>query len=474
MTSVQNHLPRLSGNNIILFLLCCVLLSSCDFTKNTYDKYTKKEERRKTRTKKRPRTKTNTRPKTKPKSNDGVKVIKIPTNNTDQNTKDEIPVPVNVDPVDAYKESSYEVTMLLPLDSRAGAISSSNERFMMYYAGAKIAGDKLREMGYNMSISVADTKNSSIDNVLKNATDSETDVIIGPYDRNDLKYTIDFAGRKKIALVSPWQSLSSLKSENPHYIQLSPSLKVYYEKMVKNISDTYLPGDVTIITKSGDNASRKRGKGIQGLAKAYYRTADRAPFNELLLSESSLNDEDPVIKTLHEGDPRKPVVFILPNWSGRDYSFIYNTLRRIVLEKGEREVIVYGMFSILDNENIDYDLYKALNMRIVTSKYVDQADYDVKRFKRDFLSLYGELPSADAYEGYDNLMYIGRALNKYGKNFQYHLEKEEGYMLQTAYNVTQKYLTKEPRSRNENIQFFENKHLDIIEFKNGSFTRIKK
>lgn len=473
MTSVQNHLQRLSGNKIILFLLCFTLLSSCDFTKNTYDKYTKKEVKRKTRTKKKPRT-TKPRTTTKPKAKDGIKVIKIPSEKADQNTSDNTTVPVDVVPVDAYKESSYEVTMLLPMDSKEGRVSSSNERFMMYYAGAKIAGDKLREMGHSLSITVADTKNGSIDKVLNQSTDSETDVIIGPYDRNDLKYTIDFAGRKKIALVSPWQSLSSLKTENPHYIQLSPSLKVYYEKMVKNISDTYLPSDVTIITKSGDNASRKRGKGIQGLAKAYYRTADRAPFKELLLSESSLNDEDPVITTLHVGDPRKPVVFVLPNWSGRDYSFIYNTLRRIVLEKGEREVIVYGMFSILENENIDYDLYKALNMRIVTSKYVDQADYDVKRFKRDFLSLYGELPTADAYEGYDNLMYIGRALNKYGKNFQYHLEKEEGYMLQTAYSVTQKYLTKEPRARNENIQFFENKHLDIIEFKNGSFTRIKK
>jgi hypothetical protein len=67
-------------------------------------------------------------------------------------------------------------------------------------------------------------------------------------------------------------------------------------------------------------------------------------------------------------------------------------------------------------------------------------------------------------------MYIGRNLKEYGKNFQYYLNNDTGYYLQAAYKV-------ESSSKNSSddkmgvINYFENKNVDIIEFKNNRFVR---
>lgn len=469
MISVRNHQRRLNGSKLILLLLAVFSLSSCGVfnkTSNSSRKTTKKV-----------RVKRNTPRKTTTpttdvsdanKKDDGVKIIKLPpkTDNTPPKMDDPIVA------IPSSREGSYDIMMLMPLDVNRATIDA-DDRFIMYYAGAKIAGQKLQELDANITINVADTKGGNIKDILNYNVSRETDVIIGPYDKKDLKYAISFAKRQEVPLVSPWQALSGDDSANPYYVQLSPSLPDYYKRMIKDVSDHYVPTDVTIINKRNNAKSEKIVAYSQKLAKYYYGVPSSKPFNELSVSEDDLNSEDPVITALHSLPPGKKAVFVLPQWAGRDYSFIYNTLRRIVLEKGDREVVVYGMFSILNNDNIEYDLYKALQMRIVVKQFVDQKEYDVLRFKRDFLSLYGILPTEDAYEGYDNLMYIGRALNAYGKDFQYHLTKENGYMLQAAYEVEPKLLNTEKSTTNDNVELFVNKHVDILEFKDGQFTRIK-
>ena len=80
------------------------------------------------------------------------------------------------------------------------------------------------------------------------------------------------------------------------------------------------------------------------------------------------------------------------------------------------------------------------------------------------------MPSDDAYEGYDNLMFIGRNLNEFGKHFQYYLNDDQGYYLQAGYRVEKTHKDSSD-DRPKEIQFFENKNVDIIEFKENRFVR---
>ena len=125
---------------------------------------------------------------------------------------------------------------------------------------------------------------------------------------------------------------------------------------------------------------------------------------------------------------------------------------------------------MLESEKINFDYYNSLNMKVARSKFVDEEDGDVIRFKRDFVNKYGALPTDDAYEGYDNLMYIGRNIHEYGKNFQFFLNKDQGYYLQAKYNVVPT-RADSPDDLMEKINYFENKNVDIVEFKNNRFAR---
>lgn len=204
------------------------------------------------------------------------------------------------------------------------------------------------------------------------------------------------------------------------------------------------------------------------MAEDVWGENDENHLQEFMLIQDSIDMGETAFDSIFVED--KTNVMIIPNWSYEDEAFIYGALRRLSVEKGMAKVVVYGMPIMIESEKINFDYYNSLNMKVARSKFVDERDGDVIRFKRDFVNTYGALPTDDAYEGYDNLMYIGRNLNEYGKNFQFYLNKDEGYYLQAKYNVTPTIIDS-PDDRLEKINYFENKNVDIIEFKNNIFVR---
>ena len=204
------------------------------------------------------------------------------------------------------------------------------------------------------------------------------------------------------------------------------------------------------------------------MAKDVWGKSDENHLQEFMLSQDSIDIGETAFDSIFVVD--KTNVMIIPNWSFKDEAFVYGALRRLSVEKGITDVVVYGMPIMIESDKINFDQYNSLNMRVARSKFVDEYDGDVARFKRDFVNKYGALPTDDAFEGYDNLMFIGRNLKKHGKNFQYFLNKDQGYYLQAKYNVeaTRK---DSPDDRLQKINYFENKNVDIIEFKNNRFAR---
>lgn len=451
MTSVQNHL-RLSNGSSLLILCIILLFTSCGTTKRT-------KTPQRTRV---PQKKERPQPK---KEEVPTKKVEVP---IVKNEQDKVIIDDTPDAI--IKEGAYDVTLLLPLDTKQSVSSGKNDRFLMYYAGVQMAARKLSDVGASMRVNVVDTKDKKIDQALNTSVDSDTDLIIGPYDQDALKYAIGFAKRHHIPIVSPWQSLRKLKEENSHYIQLSPYLTEYYYRLMDHVSSNFDLEDVFIIGRKSNRKDQSRIAGFQKLAKAYFKDRSPKPMKEVYAELDDLNGEDPVF--LQHMKEEKTTAIIIPNWSGVDYEYVYNLLRRISLEKAQNNVVVYGMFSMMDNPNIDFELFNILNLRVVTPKYLDQENYGMMRFKRDFLHKFGQLPTEDAYEGYDQFMFIGSALLKYGKNFQYHLEKEQDYYLQSGFKVAKVFLDDEGDAY-DNIKYFENKNIDIIQFKEGAFRRIE-
>ncbi|MEE9439920.1 MAG: hypothetical protein V3V14_13015, partial [Saprospiraceae bacterium] len=376
---------------------------------------------------------------------------------------------VSVGSSELIKEAVYDVSYFIPfgVNNYLGSANAS-DRFVQYLAGMKVATRILEKEGVNLNINVIDEKDRKFEDVLRENVNGNTDVIVGPYDRKNLKKAAKYAKDKRIPLVSPWQSSPKIAKNNPYYIQLRPSLNEHYYAMFNDIKENFDRSQVIIIGRNTVTDDVKRLKRLQRMAADVWKVKEREPIEYYSVIQDSLDYGVTAFDSIFFEE--KPTVILIPNWSfKKDEGFIYACLRRLSVEKGMNKVVVYGMPIMMESEKINFDFYSALNMKVARSKFVDQQDYDVRRFKKDFVDTYGALPTDSAFEGYDNLMYIGRNITEYGKNFQYHLNNDRGFYLQAGYNVTA--TNKSSSDDKPIIKYFENKNVDIVEFKNARFSR---
>ena len=459
MISVLNLLPRLSGNNIAVFLILAFLLSSCGGTEKAVRRTNTKTTKTTTGTKV---TGVNKKKKVKEVEWTEAKDDKKPPikNSTTASSSGK---------PELIKEDVYDITYFIPFD--AGNYMNSakkSDRFIQYYSGMLVATNILEKEGVKLNINVVDEKKRKFETIIKEEVDSRTDAIVGPYSRKSLKVAAQYAKSREIPLISPWQASSKIAKDNPYYIQLRPNLDEHYYSIFEHVKENFDLEQVHIVGRLTNVNDGKRIKKLQRMAKDVWGESTEDILTECKLIQDSIDVGETAFDSIFVGE--KPLIFIIPNWSFEDEAFIYGSLRRLSVEKGLSDVIVYGMPIMLESEKINFDYYSSLNMRVARSKFVDERDYDVSRFKRDFVNTYGAMPTDDAYEGYDNLMYIGRNLNEFGKNFQYYLNEDQGYYLQAGYRVEE--TRKDSRSdKPQGINYFENKNVDIIEFKENRFVR---
>lgn len=470
MTLAPNHLRPLNGNNFSLYLL--ILLFSCSVPKKTVqtkesqivivDKekkepttkepvYAKQSSKKDTIKEQVTRVKVDTVVWTDI-SNElpPVKDIKIGGSNTGE-----------IKPV-------YHVKLLIPLNSDSYS-DPSNSRFTHFYAGVLKALDELQHEGVKLEIDVIDTEegNYKVSENVYNILTSETDLVIGPFEKDDLKLMVEECKIRSITLVSPWQTSTKLTNDNPFYVQIKPNLKDHFAKLAETTSASYQAGEVVIIGKNNKETNSWINYFQQAAAPM---TSNKQFYESYFVTSDSLNTGPTAFKRLFKNPKIKAV--ILPNYSFSDEDFVYACLRRLAAEKGTRAISVYGMPLLYDSDKIDFDFYHALQMKVVMSDFVDENYGVIREFRRDFYDKYGEIPDADAVKAYDLTLYLGRNLWKYGRKFQNYLDNEVTTYLQSTYNI-QKARSEDAASPSDPSKFdyFENKHLDIIEFKGNKWQR---
>lgn len=458
MISVQNLQQLLSGSRILVLVFVMAMIASC----GTSEKATSRKS-----------TGRSTFPKKK-KRRKATKVDTVKWTEVDTKSKEEKANDLKSSNKDSKSEmkSSYNVSMLIPLEAREyNNTGNGNLRMINYYAGVKMALDQLEEDGVNLALNTIDVGGSgNINSKLREAKSSGADVIIGPYDKNDLKTAAKFAKDNEITLVSPWISSSLTTDDNPHYVQLKPSLLDHYQRMMEHVSENYKPEQVVLLAQLGNRTDQKKAAYFQKLAKVYYKSKEAKPLTEYFIPQDSLIQSRMLFYEYLK--PKETTVFLLPNMNSRDESFIYGAIRRLTAERGESKVVVYGMPIVLDSEKLTFDNYNGTSAHVVTSSFVDKKDSDILSFKRRFYDIYGGIPTDEAYEGYDMMLYIGNALKDHGTKFQFDMNRDYDDLLQTSIALYPKYKNGgEDGNNNDDIEYFANKNVEVIYFKDNRFQR---
>lgn len=464
MISAQNHRPLLSGNSFLFFLIMC--LASCGASKVATD-----------------RTQTQVVKADKSVSTKVAKDTILPVDpkqvkDTDVKKETESAKDIAKDKpkskgkdtngLDVNHKAVYNLKLLMPLNSDGGSDPASS-RFVHFYAGALKAFETLSDEGIKLNIKVIDTEEGGfkLSDQLSKIVSDDTDMVIGPFEREDLRVLAESCKSNKIPLVSPWQTSTKLTLENPYYIQMKPNLKEHFLKLAESTYNGYQPGEVAIIGRNNKDTNAWI-KYFQDAAAA--KTQNKEFYTTYYVTSDSLNQGPTTFQRLFKNTKIKAV--IIPNYSFSDEDYIYGCLRRLSAEKGSRQISVLGMPILFDSDKVDFDFYNALQMKIVMSDFVDENHGKIREFRRDYLDIYGEIPNADAVKGYDLILYLGRNIWKYGKNFQNYLQYEATSYLQSTYDI------KKAKSDDSNFSndadgfdFYENKHLDVIEFKNNKWQR---
>ncbi len=374
-----------------------------------------------------------------------------------------------IEDLEMDKRSRYDVRMFFPFgvgqENLSNAMNESTliGRMTQYYSGVRLALDKLSSEGVNLDVNVYDSDSGDFGKKLREC--SAADVIIGPYDSDQLANAANFGRNNQIPIISPWRFSSKIGKDNPFYVQLMEGQKARYDKIIEDVKSEYRDDQVILIGRNNGRDNRYMNY-MQSVGAALNNSRSK-PFKEFFIEEDSLMIGETAFDSIFYHD--RTTVFVLPNYSSeRDEDFVYNTVRKLSGEKGLNKVVLYGMPILVESEYIKFEHYRNLNMRVCVSSFVDKNLPEVKEFRQTYYDMYNDFPSDEAYEGFDMMLFVGRQLNNFGKKFQYFAEEYEASLLQTKYDV-QKVYDPDEGDRFKTIQYFQNRHLYILKFEEDSF-----
>ncbi len=465
MILVQNRLLQLSGNSIILVFLISVLLASCGAFSSKGSTG-------------------NSNSSTNGKND----VVKVDTVEWKQIPEDKFPPINNVDEELVEKEAvkskdkkdMYNITAFLPLEASRINYGAEypkdirNLKYIEYYAGMKLAMEQLEKEGINITMNVHDSKESiaTVMGILNNQVDNNTDVILGSLKKDVLVELAEFGKENSIPVISPWYSSQSVADNNEYYIQLTPFLIDHYYSLTEHALSHFDKEDIYLVGRNGSK-DPSRFKYFQ--EAAYNVTKEKDALNEFVIDIDSLSAEYGIFRSLIENrnenlKSAKPIVFIIPNFSMRESNYIYDLIRRINVEKLDQEVYIYGMPVIYRMDKISYDYLTNLNVRIAMSRYTKKSSPEAKNFAANYFREYNDYPLDDAYEGYDNMLWVGRMLHKYGGAFVDNLNRDKQEYLSTKFNIQAVY---DGDPEKPELDYFENKNLRVIQFYDNEFSVVK-
>lgn len=465
MILAQSHRQLLNGSNFLWLLLCLLILSSCDPTKRI------------TKTPSRDGQVRIYNPDTglyewKDKETikiDTVEWTKVPEENFPPIEK-EVPTVIEEVPIEVVED--LRIALMLPLNARV-ANSGSNldaktKRFVHFYAGAKIAIDKLSNSGNTVFLDVYDTeeKSAKLRSILDNGNMENTGLIIGPYNSNNLKATASFGKENDVTVVSPWLPTStSTTSSNPRFVNINPSLPTHCYALTEHIKKNFTHDQVYLVARNVEK-EKNRFKYFNEAAKIIDGSMASPAFKEYVVDDNTpLLEETDINPILSDN---RTTVFVMPYYSKRDEAFVYSFLQKVQIarENGE-SVVVYGFPQLRNFSSIDKDYFENLNIHISATGFHNKSTADVRSFYDHFVNRYGTYPIEDAYEGHDMIMYLVPLYQKYGRAIYKYLPDNYASLLHLNFELRGVYSGSSESLDFANYQ--ENKSLKILEFENFEF-----
>lgn len=446
MISVQNHLQQLNGNRhrIVIFWLLLLLLQACGGN--------------------RPQ-----RPERTQIPRDTSTVVVKP---------DTVAVVVDTleKPDKIIHKEVYNIAIMLPfaLDGRfMYGYDFENPKNTPYrsllalemYEGMLVALRDLEQMGMKLKVNVYDTKNDEtvVQNLLNKPEMKTMDLIIGPLFSKSLAVVAPFAKENRIFVVSPLLPKVELQQPNPYYINATATVETHGEAIALFAKEKY-PNSRVLIIKREDEGEKALSQVIQQKYKSLPPTKGELPMIEVvslanLSSHLSLKDTNIVVvptfnkfhiktaaATLSGLAPSYPIITVgMPTWFELVQSF---------------------------EEDKVYNQLANINYHYTSSFFIDKETEQAERFRKRVKDRFNVPATEYTYKGYDLMLYLGKMLANYGMSFAQYLDEYNATIFEGNYKFEPELIDENGRKKQSNIEYYENKSVPVIRFKDNKFIRV--
>ncbi|MEZ4895789.1 MAG: hypothetical protein R2806_03080 [Saprospiraceae bacterium] len=387
-----------------------------------------------------------------------------------------LPAPVTDETFEDLRPESklkdrYQVSLLLPLQSQDVSVGSEKispvtEKFVQYLVGFEQGIKKLEREGIYLDAKVFDTENSQteMDQILEDPDFKQTDLILGPYRRNMVESMANYAKDHELPMITPWTSFSQYGVDNPYYILSKPGYQTHCQFIMDDIATRYPNAQIFLVYREGEE---------------YFKNffGDESKYISFVVHDETMDLQNTFPDSVVTAGI--PNVFIIPHFrfAESERRFVYAMLRKIGIIPPDYQVTTYILPQMKSLAETDYDLFNTSNIYILETGLVRNTSTDYQALKRYFQSEYNTFVSEDALEAYDQIVFAGRMLKKYGNQFQFYLDTETysdpvymQFAFKPVYPVSQSKSAEQAAV--EKIQYYENQHFELIQLKDFRFVRV--
>ncbi|MEI6277121.1 MAG: ABC transporter substrate-binding protein [Prolixibacteraceae bacterium] len=305
------------------------------------------------------------------------------------------------------KDKTWNVGLYLPLTATVADSMKTSARstsYLAFYQGVLMAVDQLSKAGIQVKLFVYDTEKqvSSIESLVRKPEFLSFDLLIGPVFPEMQKTISELSAKNRIPMVSPLSPEDKFAKTNPCYFQVNPVRKLRMEATADYIAKEF-PKEKIIFLESETGSTETRQIHEYLDRKGSSRGIPKSLHPSYNLWTKGIEGLEAMLQ------PDKQNIFVMAEMNEVNVSIAMN---RLALLSKKYPLLLVGVQEFTRMHSIETENLHNLNMRILTTSFVDFNRPKVIAFTENFKTEFGTEPSLFAFQGYDVTTFFLQSLQK--------------------------------------------------------------
>jgi hypothetical protein len=325
-----------------------------------------------------------------------------------------------------------------------------------FYEGVQLAIDSMKKEGVKLDVQIYDTRSAAV-SLASQLNSSELDsvgLIIAHPAGNEIRQIADAAMRKNIPFINATAPVNGGVTGNPFYTQLTPTLKTQIEGTYKYMQKYYPLNPIVIFRKKGVREDE---------IKSYFEEASRTTLSvPLKLKYVDLPDSFSVKHLIAHLDSANRFLCVA---GSLDEIFGARISSQLAAAGKTYPVTVLGM-STWNNISFTKSEFKGIEIIYGTPFYHSRTDKASTSIINHFNTKMYARPSDMVFRGYEVFMRYARLLMQFKNEIATQLASKQ-FKVFTDFDI-QPVINRSTLT----MEYFENKRLSFVKWKDGVITGI--